>query len=67
MIDQTLNISLCIVLMIVAICLAIVGKNWLQAIARNPEAASQLFVPAITVLSFIEICGFIAAVFILIK
>lgn len=44
--------------------LGTIGKSWLEGIARNPEAAKEMFVPAILALAFSEavaIYGFVIA------
>ncbi len=41
-----------------------IGKAWLEGISRNPEAAKEMFVPAILALAFSEavaIYGFVIA------
>lgn len=41
-----------------------IGKTWLEGISRNPEAAKEMFVPAILALAFSEavaIYGFVIA------
>ena len=47
-----------------ALALGSIGKAWLEGISRNPEAAKEMFVPAILALAFSEavaIYGFVIA------
>lgn len=47
-----------------ALALGLIGKAWLEGISRNPEAAKEMFVPAILALAFSEavaIYGFVIA------
>jgi F-type H+-transporting ATPase subunit c len=47
-----------------SIALALIGKAWLEGLARNPEASGKMFVPAILALAFSEavaIYGFVIA------
>ncbi len=47
-----------------SIALWLIGKAWLEGLARNPEASKEMFVPAILALAFSEavaIYGFVIA------
>lgn len=59
MINDLKFFSVMFALAVVCVSLAIIGKQWLKAIARNPETNSTLFVPAIMTLGFVEVFGFI--------
>ena len=37
-----------------AIGIWLIGKGWLEGMARNPEAGGKMFVPAIMALAFAE-------------